>query len=788
MFCRPETLDLFEFSLLRSYLAGQTMSPPGYQAAEALTPMGERAAIELALAEVGEAVTALDDGGAPSLGDNRDLAPLLAQVQADGSFLSGEQLLNIAATLAVTRDCRQWLMQRPGLIHLTTLSQQLDGLPDLSRDLSRAIGKRGELLDSASSELASIRRGLRQQRSRVKQQLEQMLSNDQLAACFQDRLVTVRNGRYVVPLKADYRGRIKGFVQDESSSGQTLYVEPAAILEGNNRIQALQREENREERRILLILADQVRQVSPILAGNQAVLARVDLRFAAGRLARSYSGCCPELVETFEIELRQARHPLLMWDSDGGFDPDRAVPIDLLLGESNQALVISGPNTGGKSVALKTLGLLMLMLRCGLHIPCRPDSRVHLFAQLFADIGDEQSIADSLSTFSGHLVRMREILAVAGPDTLVLLDEAGTGTDPAEGAALALAVLDRLRNQGAKVLLTTHLGQIKAYAQRQDGVESAAVDFDPETLAPRYRLHYGLPGASSALHTARRLGLPDQVLRDAEEYLGERAQDSAELIYQLNRQRQQAAQELEEVVREREAAARHQQRRYEQLQALKKQKREITARAVQQGQQLLMATEKRLKHLHKQHSQQPQGEPRQELKQLREELKRFQPRHKRQGPVPQDLQQGELVRVTALGVEAQVEQVVGKDVELRVAGKRLRQPLKALEQFVPRRFASASPKNATLSRPVATTERLLRERLMLVGQRADDALSNLERFIDDALLGNLAQVEIVHGSGEGILRRTVREYLAGHRAVSAFYAAPAEQGGENVTIAELGGR
>ncbi|MDT8419195.1 MAG: endonuclease MutS2 [Desulfuromonadales bacterium] len=790
MVCSESTLELLEYPELRRQLAGQTVSMPGRRLAEALTPLDGLEQIEAALTEVDEAVRVLDSAGAPPLGDSRDLLPLLERVQAEGSFLGGEQLLDIAASIAVAGNCRDWFGQCPAAERLSARALRLEKLPELGRRLRDSIGRLGELLDTASPELADLRRDLRQTRNRVKQRLEQLLNSDLLSACFQERLVTVRNGRYVVPLKADHRGQVKGFVQDESSSGQTLYLEPETILEGNNRIQQLLREEQREERRVLLRLADLVRCCTSALSSNQDILACLDLRFAAGRLSRRCRGSRPQLVSRPLVELKQARHPLLMSAADGSFDCERAVPIDLRLGEDCHALVISGPNTGGKSVALKTLGLLLLMVRSGLHIPCQPDSRLYLFQRLFADIGDEQSIAESLSTFSGHLVRVRDILQQADAGSLVLLDEAGTGTDPAEGAALALAVLDRLREQGAKVLLTTHLGQIKAYAQSQEGVESAAVDFDPQTLAPRYHLHYGIPGASSAISTARRLGLPGDVVRRAEDYLGERALDSAELIYQLNCQRQQLNEELTALSAEKEAAVRHQQRRLDQLLQLKARKKEILARAVRQGEQLVAATEQRLRRLSRKGANpQENVELSGELRQVREELQLFKPRRRRQGPVPQQLVCGELVRVTSLGVEARVEQVFDGSVELTVGGKRLRQPLSALEQFEPRRFSEPGRKGMGHRRPrCESADRPLRTRLLLVGKRVEDALPELERFLDDALLGNLNQVEIVHGSGEGILRRAVRDFLAGQKPVTAFYAATAEQGGENVTIAELGER
>ncbi len=788
MICNETALDRLEYPRLRNFLAGRTQSEPGRLLAEGLLPLATQVEVETALAEVAEAVRLLLEGTPPPLGDCQDLQVILDCAQAEGSLIATGELQKVALSIQVAVDCDCWFKASEQLPLLGGLAGQLQVLDELQRRLRDSIGSRGELLDSASIELGELRYQTRQTRNQVKQQLEQLLSSDKYASCFQERLVTVRNGRYVVPLKADYRGQLKGFVQDESASGQTLYIEPAQVLDGNNRLQQLLREEQREERRILLQLSDLVRRDAAVLLSNQCLLARIDLRLAAARLSRSYDGCSPELVSEPLIALNQACHPLLM-EIDGRIDPQRAVPVDLLLSADCRALVISGPNTGGKSVALKTLGLLLLMVRSGLQIPCYSDSKLHLFEQLHVDIGDEQSIAESLSTFSGHLLRIRRILEQADRETLVLLDEAGTGTDPAEGAAIAQAVLDRLGELGAKTVLTTHLGQLKIYAHGQPGVENAAVEFDPETLAPRYSLHYGIPGASSAMITARRLGLPDAVLRQADNYLGQGEQDSTALIERLNRQQQQLEKELSLAREAKDEAGRVQQLRKKQLQQLKEKKQEVMARAARQAETLIADTEARLKQLRKRQlvASRPQEavEDREQLTIAREELKPFKPKVRRHGKAPRELEPGELVRISTLGVEARVERVMAESVELLVAGKRLRQPLDALEQFSPRRFADDG-KHTT--RPVVRqgSERTVEPRLKIVGQRVDEALSQLEHFIDDALLYNLHQVEIIHGSGEGILRRAVRDFLRTQRGVTAFYAAPVEQGGENITIAELG--
>ena len=789
MICSENALQRLEYPQLKRLLAGQTQSEPGCREAAALLPLADSGQVVAALDEVDEAALLLCAGQAPTLGGCWALEEILNAGQAVGRLIAAEDLLKIGQSLLVMADCRQWFGQQPEAPALSAWAERIEIPAELQRRLRDSIGSRGELLDSASFELGDLRYRIRQLRQRIKQQLDQLLTDEHSCSCFQERLVTIRNGRYVVPLKSDCRGRVKGFIQDESASGQTLYLEPARVFEGNSQLQQLLREEQREERRILLQLADLVRRESPQLLLNQQSLARIDLRFAAARLSRAYQGCRPELSDESLIELKQVRHPLLL-EKDGRFDPTAAVAIDLLIPQDCHALVISGPNTGGKSVALKTLGLLLLMLRSGLHIPCHPDSRVHPYQQLHVDIGDEQSIAQSISTFSGHLLKIREILAAADAETLVLLDEAGSGTDPAEGAALVQAVVDQLGRQGAKTLLTTHLGQLKLFAHSRPGINNAAVEFDPETLLPTYRIRYGIPGASSALTTAQRLGLPREVLDHAAAYLGSQELDQNALLVRLNERQQELDQELDQLRQARLQAETTQELRKQQLQRLKAERRKILDRASGQAEELIRATEARLKQLRKRQAgtvaPQQAVSDREQLSEARDALQPFRPRRKMSTVVPEQLQVGELVKIVALGCTARVVKAGTASIELDVSGKRMRQPLRALEQFSPRRFVEAQTGSGQVTRKVA--ERQVSSQLKLIGQRVDDALLQLGRFIDDALLYNLQQVEIVHGSGTGRLRRAVREYLAGETGVVAFYAAPAEQGGENITIAELNGR
>ena len=783
-----ETLRVLEYDKVRELLARFTATSPGRELVLGLKPLTGKAAVAEALAEVGEMRRLLEEVGRPPVGGCRDLRPVLRHLRTEGTWLPSEQLLEVLSSLDAARECRDWLAEREQAPLLTALADGLQPCAALRNEIGESVGARGEILDSASFELGDLRYQLRRLRERIRKVLEELLLSDRFEGGFQDRLVTERNGRYVVPVKADHRGRIKGFVHDESASGQTLFVEPTAVLDRNNELQALQRAEQRELERILRRLADGVRQHSEALQGNQRILARLDLRAAAARFARLCDGAAPQLASKPVVELKGARHPLLLFEADGTPVPDQAVAIDLLLAPDKDTLVISGPNTGGKSVALKTAGLLVLLVRSGLHVPCRPDSRLYLFDKVFADIGDEQSIEQSLSTFSGHLSRMREILQQADRRSLVLLDEAGTGTDPAEGAALAMAVLDELRAVGAKTVVTTHLNLVKGYALLEEKVENAAVEFDEQTLQPTYRLHYGIPGASKAFTIARRLGLSEELLSRAEGYLGEGERAGLELIEQINHQQQLLARRLDEAERLQRRARAERAKRKQLLEELEGQRQDLIDKARRRGEGLVREAESKIKRLFKDLREETPDVARQarltgELRQVRETLRPSTKIQPKSTAVPTEVAVGELLRIPALGSEGEVVRVAGKEAELSVQGKKLRMPLSSLEQFQPRRFAGRQVDGGKVRSRVE--REAAHRRLLLVGKRVDEALALLDRFIDDGLLHGMTELQVVHGSGEGILRRAVREFLAGHREVAAFHAADLAQGGDNVTIVQL---
>jgi DNA mismatch repair protein MutS2 len=784
----PDLLRVLEFDKFVTLLARFTASEPGRELVLALTPLGEEAAVKLALAEAAEMVTYQATGGTLPLAGNRDLLPLLGQLQAEGSWLAPLALLDLLVSLEAAQECRRSLAGRAELGHLSALVAGITPLRDLADELRGTIGPRGEILDRASADLAAIRRQMLQLRGRIRKTLEGLLLSERYAGVFQDNLVTERSGRYVLPVRADHRSRIKGFVHDESASGQTLFVEPATVLDANNELQHLQREEKREEERILRRLSAAARHYRPALLENQRILTRLDLRAAIGRYARLTDACAPQLVAMPLLELRSARHPLLLIDPAGSLRNISVVAIDLLLGEASDTLVVSGPNTGGKTVALKTAGLLLTMVKAGVPIPCSPSSRVHLFARLFADIGDEQSLEQSLSTFSGHLVRLREILAAADSDSLVLLDEVGTGTDPSEGGALALAILDTLRERGARVMVTTHLNLVKGYAQLHPGVSNAAVEFNHQTLAPAYRLHYGIPGASNAMTIARRLGLPDDVLARAESYLGADERAGLQVMEELNLLKQQAYAEREGMQRLRTEAERDRDKRKRLLQESEAQRQELLEKATRRADRLLRDAESRLRTILAQaetgtHDARSRAELTSALHAVRDEVKQERPLSTPPAKPPTEVKLGEILRIVDLQSEGEVTRLLGGEVELDCAGKKLRLPLARLAPCSPRRFArkgAARMKKTIEERPVQT-------KLLLVGKRMEEALILLDRALDDALINGLSEMEIVHGSGEGILRRAVREFLSGHQGIRGFHPAEAGHGGDNVTVVELGG-
>ena len=787
-----ETLQVLEYFKVLRLLARHAATEPGRERALQLGPLPNRAAVETAWQRIGELLALYEKGQSLPLEGLTDLGAVFQELHVAGTVLAAEVFPRIAAALDAARRCRQFCLDGENVPALLDLAVRLTPLPHLRQTLGRCLNAQGEIMDNASEELHAVRREIRMLREAIRGKLERLMTAESRAKAFQERYITQRNGRYVVPVRADFRGLVRGFIHDESSSGQTLFIEPAFILNDNNQLQSALRREQREMERILRELTELTRQQLAPLTANQEILADLDLAGACARFALACQAVAPALADKSVLELRQARHPLLIFTPDGSPRAEAPVPMDILLDERHDTLIVSGPNTGGKSVSVKTAGLLVLMARCGLYIPCHPDSRLFLFPEIFADIGDEQSLEANLSTFSGHLARMRTILEQAGPESLVLLDEAGTGTDPAEGGALVMACLDTLRSRGARIILSTHLNLLKSYAFLHEGIESAAVIFDDVTLRPTYQLRYGAPGSSNAFAIARLMGLPEELLEHASGYLGREERAGSDLLAALNHRQLEMERELEAARHDRQEAAQHLRRVQTLREELEVREASLTARLLEQGRRRIAAVEQRLRQLldeaaGKKPDTRRQAQIRGEMNALKRSFAELEKGPETEG-ANTDLPFRPGMALRLRGSERQkgtLLSVRGETAELLLNGKRVLLPLARLERC---EGAGRRKRGAVeWSGMHDSGERRFFPELKLVGQRLDDAIPALRRFLDDARLHGIDEVAIVHGSGEGILRHAVHEQLAREQGVKSFFCADAAHGGTGVTIARFVG-
>ncbi|MDR7415406.1 MAG: endonuclease MutS2 [Armatimonadota bacterium] len=774
------TLRVLEFEKIRDRLRQLTETAVGTELVAELGPTADFRAVQERLQETAEARELLR-AGELSLRGVYDLRPLLARVRV-GGVLSPEDLLRVLHTVRVARRVKGGVLSRAERVpQLSALVRDLPTFEPLEAELERALGEDGRVLDSASPELARIRKQLRATEQELRTRLEELLRSPRWARMLQDPIITVRGDRYVVPVKQQYAHQFPGILHDQSGTGQTAFMEPLVAVQLGNRLRALRGAEEREIQRVLAWLSERVAACAVPLEEAVRRLARLDLALAKARLAEELDAVDPELLPEPRLELVEARHPLLVYAHRR--DPQRpVVPIDVWLGTDFRTLLLTGPNTGGKTVALKTIGLLQLMLQSGLFVPASPRSRMGVFPQIFADIGDEQSIEQSLSTFSGHMRAIVDILHRARPGALVLLDEIGAGTDPAEGSALARAVLETLHERGCRVVATTHYGELKSLAYSLEGVQNASVDFDAETLRPTYRLRIGVPGSSHAFIIAQRLGLPPEILDRARESLGRKMVEMETVLTGLNEDRRRmelARAEAERLRRE----AEEERARYEALQAqLRSERERLLARAREEARELLERTREEVRRvlaeLREERRAQVAQEAHSRLAELQKALRAGQALEA--GEPVETVVPGDRVRVASLRAEGIVVGVTERDeVEVQVGRWRVRVPRADLR--LPTGPAPSSQPRMPAQRAFAVESAA---RLDLRGMKADDAVYELERALDTALVRGVRRLVVVHGKGTGALRRAVHEALSAHPGIR-FHLAPPSEGGEGVTVVEL---
>jgi len=686
-----------------------------------------------------------------------------------GGCLETYELLAILDTLVSTRRLKAFCVGLEGDYPLIKgIANGISLFRSIEEEIEFAVKDNGSIYDHASVELDRIRRQIRHLHERIKDKLESIIRATETQKMLQETLITIRSERYVVPVKIEYRSQFPGLIHDQSASGATVFIEPMAVVEINNDLRREVAAEKREIELILLRLSRNIGLEAEKILSTLDAAARLDFVFAKGRLSIDMDGVEPKLNNSGVISIRQGRHPLLK---------GKVVPISLNLGHDYEALVITGPNTGGKTVTLKTVGLFSLMAQCGLHVPADVGTEVAVFEQIFVDIGDEQSIEQSLSTFSSHMVNIVEISRLVNRASLVLLDELGAGTDPAEGAALAIAILNFLRGRKAKIIATTHYGQLKAYAYNSPGVQNASVEFDIETLQPTYRLLVGMPGRSNAFEIAQRLGLPVEIVSDAREYSKENASEIADLIQRLTESRHQAEVEKQksesiriELTKElaslKEEKASIKIAQNDILQKTKEKAAEIIRQARRDAEELVGELRAKLRREEHIAYEEAIREAREKIKKSEAQLHQLFP----EAPVehcPVEIRVGDIISIPKYGLRATVLTEPNSQDEILVQAGIMKVNVKTSEiRSTQHRMVSVEPRSSVVVDLQKIKEMSLE--INLRGSTVEEALIAVDKFLDDAYLANVPSVSIIHGKGTGALRAAISEFVKKHPHIKSY--------------------
>ncbi|MBC1776584.1 endonuclease MutS2 [Listeria seeligeri] len=777
---------ILEFDKIKKQLTEFASSSLGEQAILALTPDTDFQVVQKAQLETEEGAKIIRLRGSAPITGLTDVNAHLKRLEIGGD-LNGLEIYQIGSNLRVSRQMKNFMADLleigVELPLLGALSEELLVLKDVEEDITISIDESGKVLDTASEALSSIRRTLRRTEDRVREKLESYLRDRNASKMLSDAVITIRNDRYVIPVKQEYKGHYGGIVHDQSASGQTLFIEPQSVVDLNNERKALQAKENQEIERILA-------EISASLAGwikeihhNTFILGRFDFILAKARFGKAMKAVTPHLSDDGVVRLFAARHPLL--------ERDKVVANDIYLGEDFTTIVITGPNTGGKTITLKTLGLLTLMAQSGLQIPAQEDSTIAVFEHVFADIGDEQSIEQSLSTFSSHMTNIVSILAKVNHKSLILYDELGAGTDPQEGAALAISILDASHAKGASVVATTHYPELKAYGYNRAHATNASVEFNVETLSPTYKLLIGVPGRSNAFDISRRLGLSETIITEARSLVDTESADLNDMISSLEEKRNLAESEYEEareLARGADALLKDLQKEisnyYQQKDKLIEQASNKAATIVEKAE---AEAEEIIHELRTMQLNGAAGIKEHELIDAKTRLGKAKPKTINktipQAPKqkPHVFKNGDNVRVLSLGQKGTLLNKIN-DTEWNVQIGIIKMKIKTtdLEYIQPEK-----PKKQRIITSVHSSDSPAKSELDLRGERYEDALQKVDKYLDEALLAGYPQVAIIHGKGTGALRTGVTEYLKNHRMVKSIRFGAAAEGGNGVTIVEF---
>lgn len=791
MIMNNKVLHVLEYTKIIDKLTDKATSEQGKKLTSSLVPMTDLEAINQAQTETADALGYLFRKGSTSFGGNKDLGMCIRSLEI-GSVLSVPELLRIAAFLENVNRIKSYGRKEREDTPADSLDayfEKLEPLTLLSNEIRRCILSEEEIADDASPNLKRIRRSMTITNDRIHSQLASMI-NGSCRTYLQDAVITMRNNRYCIPVKSEYKGQVQGMVHDQSSTGSTFFIEPAAVVNLNNELREL---ELKEQEEIVVILADlsaQAGAYTEILMENQKAMTALDFIFAKASLAMEQNATMPVFNTEHQIRIRQGRHPLL--------DKKKVVPIDIQLGTDFDLLIITGPNTGGKTVSLKTVGLLTLMGQAGLHIPALDRSELSIFTEVYADIGDEQSIEQSLSTFSSHMTNIVSILQQADTDSLCLFDELGAGTDPTEGAALAISVLDYLHGRGIRTMATTHYSELKVYALSTPFVENACCEFNVETLRPTYRLLIGIPGKSNAFAISSKLGLPDYIIEDAKRHITEDKESFEDLLANLENSRLTIEKERLEIETYKNEIKTLKQRLESKQEKIDQSKERILREANEKAREILQDAKEFADETIRTFQKAEAGVSIKELEKSRQKvrdkiseknskltLKENKPTHK--VLKPNQIKLGDSVRVISMGLKGTVSSLPDKSGNLFVQCGIIRSKV-ALSDLVlveEETINTGKMQRSSSGKLKMSKSYSVSTEINLLGKTVDEALSELDKYLDDAYLAHLPSVRVVHGKGTGALRNAVHNYLRKNKVVKQYRLGEFGEGDAGVTIVEF---
>ena len=778
-----------ELDKILAQLANETTCADAAELAMQIEPDTDPKHVARLLQETDDAFVLMAKFGAPSFYGMTNVTNALRRAQA-GGVLNLAELLAVAATLRAIRSVSDWRKKSESI--KTALDYRFETLQPnkfIEERIAMTVVSEEEVADTASVALASIRRKIRAASLRVREQLDKLIRSQTYQKYLQEAIVTQRSGRYVVPVKAEFRNEIKGLVHDSSGSGATVFIEPIGVVEANNEIRVLRADEQDEIDRILAELSREVGEFADGIVQSYRAAVELNLIFAKGQLAYKMKGIVPKLNDAGRMNIKSARHPLI--------DKNKVVPTDLVLGGDFDALIVTGPNTGGKTVSLKTAGLLTLMTMCGLMIPAADGSEVSVFRHVLADIGDEQSIEQSLSTFSAHMTNIIRILGLADDSSLILIDELGAGTDPVEGAALAISIIEAMRAKGARIMATTHYAELKAYALQTDGVENGCCEFDVSTLRPTYRLLIGVPGKSNAFAISKRLGMPEGIVERAKTLVSEESTAFEEVVSRLEDSRRQMENErhdaeqyridAERMIREAEAVR---ERAEKDAKNEVERARQEAATLVQKTRQQAQGLLDELDALRREKQAELSAEQKARLKAgIRDLEKASDPVHEKRMDeeyvLPRPLRVGDNVLIYDIDKAATVLELpkTGDMVLVQAGIVKTRVPMKNLRLTDKKAKEKKLGGHRNVTKVAETTS--VRNEIDVRGMNVEEAILEVDAFIDHALLRNLNQLTIIHGKGTGVLRSGIQQHLKRHKAVKSFRLGVYGEGESGVTVVEL---